>query len=106
MNHMLEVDMHVCVYSLHVPPVKPMVQLLQIQEVHVGPHSNAYNFAVFYLTNGHLSLMLAVDKHFYSDVILYAAHTSHRGVTALIGYSLELNTLSEQKLSRVIRVSY
>ena len=29
--------------------VTPMVQLLQIQEVHPGPHSNACNFCLFFL---------------------------------------------------------
>ena len=34
---------------LHVSAVKPVIQLLQIQEVHPGPHSSAWNFCCFYL---------------------------------------------------------
>ena len=40
------------IVNMHVylgPAVKPAVLLLQIQEVHPGPHSNACNFCRFYL---------------------------------------------------------
>ena len=35
-------------FLLNVAAVKPAVHLLQIQEVHLGPHSNACNFCLLY----------------------------------------------------------